>query len=743
MLDVLNLRIGRSIYDSRLLVVFPILTLQIRIFVILLIMATEAVTRPSFCNQSWYCQDLPSDHQIYEEFLSLDRDVSAVLDHSSFSFGRYADELAWERWSVFSHNRRQEELEKFKTPGLVAQKKAFFDEYYKKVKAIKELQARQQEISKLVASQDIQGRTIPIENGTSSAVEFSDDYLDIPIEKAPSRCSASNSPNLSDGASSSITDVGFPSTPERVSHPQIPSAVICSKTVRQNGRVSSIVRPNINQGRKDDRLLKGKGIVNSAVIKTKPGNRTTEEVKRKSGIPKPSLHIGNSSKVEKRLPARKGITQSVASNITRRITEARSSVATLRASSPAKLVPSASGARDRKVKTAGNSSKVEKSLPASTGSTQTVGGNISKRMTEARSSVASMRASSRTKLVSSPSGVKDIKVKTVGNSSKIEKSLPTSTGSSRTVGSNINKQMTGARSSVATLCGLSRTKLVSSALGVRDNNVKTVGNSTKVEKNVPASTGSTKTDPRSSVTTVRTSAHIKLASSALSVRDDKGNKVSDTNCVRNILKTSLPVLSKLGSSKSSVADDKGKTTSDSNRSGKNLKTRHSKLGASATSVRVDKGKTTSNCSGNNIKTRLPVLSKPVSFPSSVRDGKGKSASDSPRSGSNSKTRPSVVSKSVKDTSKEVMVTRGSKNTNLSSRSVTTRPKDLRDKSKSNCSIAVGRHKKEGKREDVKRDEKICCFTSSCKASVPKLDHKNKILARPNADLKHARGKPIL
>lgn len=56
-----------------------------------------------------------------------------VLNHGSVSFGRFAAEsLSWENRSVFEHNRRQEELSKLTAPGLVAQKKAFFEEYYKR-----------------------------------------------------------------------------------------------------------------------------------------------------------------------------------------------------------------------------------------------------------------------------------------------------------------------------------------------------------------------------------------------------------------------------------------------------------------------------------------------------------------------------------------------------------------------------------------------------------------------------------
>ncbi|KAG9458817.1 hypothetical protein H6P81_003325 [Aristolochia fimbriata] len=70
--------------------------------------------------------------------------LSQLLDHGSVSFGKFAVEsLSWEKWSVFSHNRWKEELEKFKAPGLVAQKKAYFEEYYRKVRAFKALQFQQ------------------------------------------------------------------------------------------------------------------------------------------------------------------------------------------------------------------------------------------------------------------------------------------------------------------------------------------------------------------------------------------------------------------------------------------------------------------------------------------------------------------------------------------------------------------------------------------------------------------------
>ena len=51
----------------------------------------------------------------------------------SVSFGRFmTEQLDWERWSAFSHNRYLEEAERFSKPGSVAQKKAYFEAHFKK-----------------------------------------------------------------------------------------------------------------------------------------------------------------------------------------------------------------------------------------------------------------------------------------------------------------------------------------------------------------------------------------------------------------------------------------------------------------------------------------------------------------------------------------------------------------------------------------------------------------------------------
>eukprot|EP00252_Welwitschia_mirabilis_P015778 TRINITY_DN3500_c0_g2_i2.p1 TRINITY_DN3500_c0_g2~~TRINITY_DN3500_c0_g2_i2.p1 ORF type:complete len:902 (-),score=223.53 TRINITY_DN3500_c0_g2_i2:583-3288(-) len=58
---------------------------------------------------------------------------SRLPPQSSVSFGRFESEtLHWDKWSSFSQNKYLEEAEKFSTPGSVVQKKAFFEEFFRK-----------------------------------------------------------------------------------------------------------------------------------------------------------------------------------------------------------------------------------------------------------------------------------------------------------------------------------------------------------------------------------------------------------------------------------------------------------------------------------------------------------------------------------------------------------------------------------------------------------------------------------
>ena len=67
-----------------------------------------------------------------------------MFDHGSISFGRFdLESLEWEKWSVFTNDRRTEEFVKFN--GLVAKKKAYFEEYFKRIRELKALQQQNQQ----------------------------------------------------------------------------------------------------------------------------------------------------------------------------------------------------------------------------------------------------------------------------------------------------------------------------------------------------------------------------------------------------------------------------------------------------------------------------------------------------------------------------------------------------------------------------------------------------------------------
>ena len=108
-----------------------------------------------------------------------------VLNHGSISFGRFAAEsLSWEKRSVFEHNRRQEELSKLTAPGLVAQKKAFFEEYYKRARQLKAQGAMHQTEATMDERND--DSTL----GHSSQVdELHADMSEDPVASAPSSSS--------------------------------------------------------------------------------------------------------------------------------------------------------------------------------------------------------------------------------------------------------------------------------------------------------------------------------------------------------------------------------------------------------------------------------------------------------------------------------------------------------------------------------------------------------------------------
>ncbi|XP_024026634.1 protein WVD2-like 7 isoform X1 [Morus notabilis] len=128
-------------------------------------MAAETDFHQNNCN-GWSSLEIASENQSPQQAES----VSDIRDHGSISFGRFAGEtLSWERRSVFSHNRCQEELEKFKEPGFVAQKKAYFEEYYGRIRAMKASQADQQETAGFGRFRNAKSCVTQVETGNVSA----------------------------------------------------------------------------------------------------------------------------------------------------------------------------------------------------------------------------------------------------------------------------------------------------------------------------------------------------------------------------------------------------------------------------------------------------------------------------------------------------------------------------------------------------------------------------------------------
>ncbi|KAJ4850090.1 hypothetical protein Tsubulata_011585 [Turnera subulata] len=102
-------------------------------------------SEPHHCQHKTYSSTLSSPDLTSDRQDLQDASSSQMLDHGSISLGRYETMVSCDKYSVFSHNTRKEEVERLKTPGLVAQKKAYFEEYYGKMRTMKGLQAKQQE----------------------------------------------------------------------------------------------------------------------------------------------------------------------------------------------------------------------------------------------------------------------------------------------------------------------------------------------------------------------------------------------------------------------------------------------------------------------------------------------------------------------------------------------------------------------------------------------------------------------
>ncbi|KAL5843322.1 hypothetical protein ACOSQ4_009280 [Xanthoceras sorbifolium] len=297
--------------------------------------------------KSWSFPELP---------VSEDVPISEILDHGSISFGRYATEsLAWEKWSAFSHNRCQEELEKCKAPGLVAQKKAYFEEYYKKIRAMKALQAQQE---------TAQPDSCQAANSGSVQVETDVKLMMSQEEKTPSN--VSQIPNSDNNMISNLNSTSGgtvneseQATEKRQSYPNecndqasmkgkmelsfctsvkkasplLTPSSHSSKSTQRSSHVSNTVNNNTNQQKKLASALQAEGTVASIRNKTKldSSGSTTNNVKQ-SAKPYPTLNGKSVHKDDKSHLTSKNSDPKAASNSNRKITEFRSSAAVLTSS---------------------------------------------------------------------------------------------------------------------------------------------------------------------------------------------------------------------------------------------------------------------------------------------------------------------------------------------------------------------------------------------------------------------------
>lgn len=213
---------------------------------------------------------------------SQDISSSAILDHGSISFGRFAAEsLAWEKWSVFRHNRCQEELEMYKANGLVAQKKAYFEEYYKRVRALKALQSEHRETVQTDACPDVRNSTTQLEHGNSGndlakqeklgpdTVPISDsstgsvvDKLEEADQEALNDCNGNNDNfKVTDEASNILSTVEPEHSTHEASVSATPPVARSSGVAKHDTHVSDPVKHNANERKKHATVLKARVIL--------------------------------------------------------------------------------------------------------------------------------------------------------------------------------------------------------------------------------------------------------------------------------------------------------------------------------------------------------------------------------------------------------------------------------------------------------------------------------------------------
>ncbi|GMJ11700.1 hypothetical protein HRI_004839200 [Hibiscus trionum] len=253
---------------------------------------------------------------IYSSLPLFFEEISVILSQGSFSFGRYADDsTAWENKSVFTYNRRQEELEKIKALGVVAQKKAYFDEFFRNIRLVKE-NAKEN-------GNDTNAAIVEKERKLSTAnqIQISDSLCSLnnkePFCQEVKHCSTEdNDATIKEGMKGCSNIVPVENSFEEASVP---------RRVERKSIASGKVKQTTNRTIKHGTVLKDKGNVASAIkTKAKVHIITTQDGMKSK--PNPSLSRQASVKVNKSVISGKENTPNAVRSISRQITGSHSSI---------------------------------------------------------------------------------------------------------------------------------------------------------------------------------------------------------------------------------------------------------------------------------------------------------------------------------------------------------------------------------------------------------------------------------
>lgn len=166
----------------------------------------------------------------------------------------------------------------YKANGLVAQKKAYFEEYYKRVRALKALQSEHRETVQTDACPDVRISTTQLEHGNSGndlskqeklgpdTVSISDSSTESVVDKLEEADQESlndcngNSDNftVTDEASNILSTVEPENSTHEASVSATPPVARSSGFAKHDSHVSDPVMHNANEQRKHATVLKAK-----------------------------------------------------------------------------------------------------------------------------------------------------------------------------------------------------------------------------------------------------------------------------------------------------------------------------------------------------------------------------------------------------------------------------------------------------------------------------------------------------